>query len=521
MLTMAALLGTLAAPAAAQLGPIGLTTDGAQWFDNDDPTSPEDAGEGFGSALAAGDFNGDGADDLATGVPLDSTGASRSGSVVVRLGRRADARLVPGPVGTVLRQDSESTGEDEWFGSALAAGDFNGDSFDDLAVGVPQNDPGNRGAVRVYYGSSEGLDGDVYELIDEIVAGSGDQLCNDAHFGSALAVGNFDDDLYEDLVIGVPDGCQVYPGGTIRGGSLYVAHGKTDGLLPFFGYRIAQDSFEIYDDPENGDEFGGALAAGDFNTDGYDDLAIGVPGENSDSGAIEVVMGSQWGLLFADSVFWLPGALGEEAETSDRLGACLASGDFDGDGYADLAIGAPVEDFATGRVNVAYGAADPARFDLSRTDRLTQGSIHGPAHDVALDYFGSSLAAADFDGDGRDDLSIGHFLDDWAGLDLGAVTVLMGAVPSIGSSTRHHLIAIGWEGVPGDASQPYQDAGGALAVGDFDGSGRGDLAFGVGGYSEGDPLVDAGAEVVLYSETKVFSDGFEIGSTGRWSGVAL
>jgi hypothetical protein len=177
----------------------------------------------------------------------------------------------------------------------------------------------------------------------------------------------------------------------------------------------------------------------------------------------------------------------------------------------------------TGQISVAYGAADPFWFDLSRTDHLAQSTIYdgNEAHDGSGDYFGSAFAVGDFDADGRDDLAIGHYGDDWSGPDLGAVTVLMGALPTIGSSTRHHLVAIGWELVPGDASQPDQWAGYSLAVGDFDGSGRADLAIGVPRYDlpirDRPPLVNVGAVVLLYSETKMFSDGFETGAADRWS----
>src|SRR4029078_6853851 len=127
-------------------------------------------------------------------------------------------------------------------------------------------------------------------------------------------------------------------------GAVYVAHGKADGLLPFHGYRITQDSWDVYDEAEPNDEFGAALATGDFDADEYDDLAIGVPGENDHSGAVQIFMGSEDALLFCNSVFCLRGALAEAPASGDRLGYALAAGDFDGDGHADLAIGAPGKD---------------------------------------------------------------------------------------------------------------------------------------------------------------------------------
>jgi len=102
------------------------------------------------------------------------------------------------------------------------------------------------------------------------------------------------------------------------------------------------------------------------------------------------------------------------------------------------------------------------------------------------------------------------------------VTILMGGIPPLGFSSRHHLIGVGHEGVPND-TQLNQFAGYALAVGDFDGSGHPDLAIGVPGYG-GTPnnffQEHIGAELVLYSETKLFADGFESGATDRWSSTA-
>src|SRR5258706_5544437 len=96
-------------------------------------------------------------------------------------------------------------------------------------------------------------------------------------------------------------------------------------------------------------ELGSAVAACDFNHDGFTDLAVGAPfedvGNASAAGVVHVLYGTRNGVSETEEVWNLgTSGVGEAAGTDDRFGEVLAAGDFDGDGFCDLVIGAAHKD---------------------------------------------------------------------------------------------------------------------------------------------------------------------------------
>ena len=155
-----------------------------------------------------------------------------------------------------------------------------------------------------------------------------------------------------------------------------------------------------------------SVAAGDFNLDGYEDLAVGAPGEDvgsaRDAGAVFVTYGGPGG----------PGASGrtqlhsqaglENApETGDMVGASLAVGDLNGDGFDDLVVGSPGESSGVARGGLVHWILGSERgLDPATSGAGRQGGLF-PNSDEAGDYLGAAVTVGDFDGDGYDDLAAG------------------------------------------------------------------------------------------------------------------
>jgi len=334
------------------------------------------------TALRA-DFNGDGAADLAIGAPGENSSSGvvhvlyGSGTGLTAAGSQLWSQDSPGIAGAAEAGDI--------FGFALAAGDFNGDTRADLAIGAP-GENSFAGVVHVLYGSGTGLTAAGSQLWSQDSPGIAGAAEAGDIFGEALAAGDFNGDTRADLAIGAP--------GENNVGFVHVLYGSGTGLTAAGSQLWSQDSPGIGGTAEANDDFGGALAAGDFNGDTRADLAIGALGENSFAGVVHVLYGLGTGLTAAGSQLWSqdsPG-IGGAAEPDDIFGEALAAGDFNGDGTADLAIGASGENSFAGVVHALYGSATVG-LTATGSQVWSQDSpgIAGGAE--AFDVFGETLAA--------------------------------------------------------------------------------------------------------------------------------
>ncbi|CAM5704513.1 FG-GAP and VCBS repeat-containing protein [Streptomyces fumanus] len=380
------------------------------------------------------DFNGDGYRDLAYGGNND---VDRTGGTVTVVYGTAKGPDTAHP--KFLHQDSPGipgAGEDDdQWGAALATADLNKDGYADLVVGNPSEHVGKqeyRGSVTIVWGSRSGLSGGT-----DLPPASGAKGSNSS-FGRDLATGDFTGDGSPDLAVIGGEEAWLYRGAFTKSGSKGTVS-KIDKSAGWYSHGLAAG--KVTGDGKTdlvvlGTEFSGSqsrhrawflkgtssglasgasktfgtevtdAAIGDFDKNGYGDIAFGLPDQSGGKGAVTVWRGTSAGPSGAATFTQATSGVSGSPEAGDNFGYALSAADADGNGYADLAVGVPHEDAGAyedqGGVHLFRGGSGGLSGARSS---WVPATVAGPAD--SFTSFGYSVRLRDLTRDGRADLGVG------------------------------------------------------------------------------------------------------------------
>ena len=461
--------------------------NGQNGFKLDGEVSGDDSGSWVSTA---GDINDDGYADLLIGAYYHTSGAGRSyvvfGGAGVVSSEIFNLASLNGTNGFKL--DGENANDHSGY-PVSTVGDINGDGHTDLIIGA-NTYPGNLNKGRSYVvfgGRGVGSGGSI--ALSNLTGVNGFKLDGEANGDysgwSVSAAGDINDDGHADLIIGA----EGYPGGSFKGRS-YVVYGGTgvgssgsialSSLTGINGFK--------FDGEADGDRSGSWVSAeGDINGDGYIDLLIGAYGHASNVGRSYVIFGGlnmgNGSTIPLSSLNGVNGFKLDGEVSNDYSGFSVSTaGDINGDGYADLLIGAHGYASNTGRSYVVFGGHNVGNVGTILLSNLngTKGfTLDGEA---SGDYSGFPVSAAgDINGDGYVDLLIGAY---GHASSRGRSYIVFGG-PNVNEETTFLLSSLnGTNGFKLDGEAANDASGHSVnTAGDINGDGVADIVIGAYGHN--------------------------------------
>jgi len=488
---------------------------------------------GLGSAIASGDINGDGIDDLIVGNH-DATSAAQNqaGEVYVFFGyaNRPRETVDLSTMAADVTIGGPASGAQ--LGRALAVGDVNGDGTQDLIMAAPflkRSGISDAGAVYVMHGKSTWSSIVSLSSADVTVLGGKDT----GRLGKAISAGDINDDGADDLLIGASHVDLPHPRSN-AGEAYAVFMSKTFPANHVIDLKVTTPDVTI-SGRDYADRLGLSVATGDPNGDGIADFLVGSPMARPDSRANAGEVYAIWGRKTWSSLYWVdlasstgpaPDLLIKGQYLYDRLSWTIACGDLNGDSVDDILTGAhradPKNPTRTegGKAFVFFGKTDfPANHVIDLWTESPDMVINGSATN---DQLGFGCTIGDVDNDGKPDILVSASRADYlTRTDCGSVYMLRGPFSSK-TTVDLGLTSADWE-IHGPASDAYLGNGAvslndeyrsALTVGDFNGDAIPDVLMGAPRYSAAS-RAQAGGAFAVYGGFSYWLDAPKINTTAR------
>lgn len=457
-------------------------------------TDDQSGQDSFGISVATvGDIDGDGLSDFVIGAVAADGDESNSGVAYVVKGSSsgvsdvASMTSLDGSNG--FRIDGYVNGDKVGLG-VNGGGDVNGDGFADVIIGA-RGYNNNEGRSHVLYGKSTNFTAEVATNDIASSYSNGIYLDGPNYNESRLGFSNhiaadINGDGFDDIIVGAPYDYENYQ----YDGIAFVTFGGSSlsetvvrNLNGTTGFKLEGNTNYSY--------LGQSVSAGDVNGDGFDDLIVGAPYAQDNSGNYNGNVYVMYGAVSGFSAWNDAGDIGSTKSGFQLLGEngagftgeVVTAADINADGYSDIIIGAPLGSggFGNGQAYVYFGSASAssAQVNLSGLNGTTGFYIGGQGSTETR--FGSSVTAGDFNADGYDDFIVGgnaHSGNDavaylifgkasgWsADLDLSNLSATEGVEVSVPSSSS--------------ANSLNQVSLQVSNVGDVDGDGVDDILFGI------------------------------------------